>query len=695
MMPPSLRTLPLLVQLLAAAMLTPVALAKPKSPPPAKQADTAKKQPVSRTAADTAKKPTVSRPAAATPAKKTQAQKDAEIRAAVAAGKAAGKKPTQAPAANSRFSAPPPIANAAALPAGKSKRYQTAGDNTAPAGKKTAPQSPPDLIADPAELLSRVPTSGPLGEEHLILLAIANSPVLERRRADIASARAERRTVQDWENPELRLSYSSQDDDYIDRPYTERSIEQYTANETAVGNDSTTSLAGPGQPGFGTSTLDSNNSTTSTNRYREIERIITPGKNGSEEVVTNIYELRTEDENGFRDRIFNDGVSTINTSDALASHVTRTLTSTSRETTTSTQRGNGSDTFSALIRFRIPNPWERKARIQRASAEIMLAEGQYLSDEDRLVREIRERYDAIGMLESVRGAQEKIRTTYGAYEKEMLEINQPEFIAEPTRAKVDIRKAGREIHEADVEILRLRAELATLTGLQDPSRIRSGSMKRRSVDSGALEVDYLTDIGMLYRADAVESRGRLEIAKAHLAEAKATRIPFATFLDAGYTRETGEGRRGSQDEWEIRLGISLPIWDLFGINKKVGEHKKAAAAWELQYSKQRQKVQTDVTLAIRRLRAAASNLDYYDKDLSRIREDIKNDLPKIQEAMARVSDYGRLKRTKYELEVEQQEVEISRYKALSEYNQSLIFLEDAIGVRVEKALNGVRLDGGK
>ncbi|HEX2751305.1 MAG TPA: hypothetical protein VHM91_25070, partial [Verrucomicrobiales bacterium] len=150
---PTFRTPPLLIHALAAALLCPVAFAKPKSDP--------KRQPQP----ETVKKSSTAKPQ---PAKQTEAEKAAVVKAAVAAGKAASQK-----------NSPAPVAGAPS---------QKAGDKS---GRATgAPRDPQfALIADPVELLSRVPVSGPLGEEHLILLAIANSPLLEKCRAQIASAR--------------------------------------------------------------------------------------------------------------------------------------------------------------------------------------------------------------------------------------------------------------------------------------------------------------------------------------------------------------------------------------------------------------------------------------------------------------------------------------------------------------------------
>lgn len=633
--PPLLKR-PLLIQTLAAVLLTPAAFAQTKSVPLFKK----------------------------------------DMKPQVKNAAAPVKKSTPAPAA---------------APSSKVKPgQQLEGDATAK--KNAGPTSAHSaLIADPAELMARIPASGPLGEEDLILLAIVNSPVLERRRADIALARAEKRAVQDWENPELRLSYGSQDDDFIRDPYTERTVETYTAEESFDGTDSTTSLAGLGELGYGEVTRDTTTGTGSTTRYREIERIVTPRRDGGEDVVTNVYELRTTGENAIRDREFTDGIITQNRRDELAENVTRTLRSTSRESTTSTEGGNGVETFSALIRFQVPHLWERKARIQRASAEIMLAESQYLAEEDQLVRDVRDFFETLSVLESTLATQQRRRQSYTSFRSEMEAANVPEFAMDAARASMEMRKALVDIRELESDISKTRQDIAALCGLRSSSRIKtSGVTSRRVVDTTTLDPDYLLEIAMLYRADMVESRSRMEIAKAHLAEAQAAKIPWASFIDAGWTRQWAEGRSGEEDEWMIRLGMNIPLWEWSGINKRSREYKKAAAAWETQQQKLRDVIAAEIALAIEGLREASKGLNTATKDLRDVQREAKETIAKLEGSAAGLSDYSKGKRTKYEYEDIAQQMEIGRFEAYSDYNKALIKLEDAIGVRIEKALNGWR-----
>src|SRR5687768_7995831 len=123
MMPPSLMPLPLLVSALAVGLTCLPAMAKPKAP-------AQKPAPAVEKAPSRANTPPVAKQAPA--------------------GKRTGA-PAPVPANRGKKSSPAPV-----KPAGR----QTGGDRSG----KVPPAQPVSLIADPAELLARVPASGPLGE---------------------------------------------------------------------------------------------------------------------------------------------------------------------------------------------------------------------------------------------------------------------------------------------------------------------------------------------------------------------------------------------------------------------------------------------------------------------------------------------------------------------------------------------------
>ena len=95
-------------------------------------------------------------------------------------------------------------------------------------------------------------------------------------------------------------------------------------------------------------------------------------------------------------------------------------------------------------------------------------------------------------------------------------------------------------------------------------------------------------------------------------------------------------------------------------------------------------------LAIERLRGSASALRNYEFYVSGQKRKLDDSVAKVKGAGAGLTDYAKSKRTQYERDDQTQKMEIGRYAAFADYNKALMALEDAIGVRIEKALNGWR-----
>jgi outer membrane protein TolC len=431
------------------------------------------------------------------------------------------------------------------------------------------------LIVPPEELLARVPASGPLNEEHCILLAIAHNIELKRRRAEILNAVAERQEIKDWRNPELRLGYGSQADDMLR---------------------------------------------------------------------------------------FNDPV----TSD-FTQHT---------------------DEFSALLRFRTPNPWVKKSQLARASAEIILAESQYLAEEDQLVRDLRALFQDLAVHESTLGAHKRRRANFAAFRTEMENTNMADFAVEAARANLDMADVLDDTMKVSRDADKTRFELAKLCRV-DRSRIYSpGIITRRILDYSHLDEAYLIEMAMLYRADVVESRGRLGIARARLQQAKAERIPWSTFFDIGYGNETRAGYFGDEEAWEIRLGIEIPLFDWTRINKRGAAYQQAAESWEKLFIEQRDQVAHEVRLAVAEVKSAYAALHRHDADVKREKDSIADRLKKVEEAGAGLKGFATSARFKYDAEDQRQMLEISRYRAYSDYNDALRLLEETIGARIEKVFSG-------
>jgi len=586
----------LLIHALAAALLCPVLYSKPKTSPSREQ----------------------SKPAAASPK-----AKGAAANASSGPGHSRNRTASKAAAAKPARPAAPLI---------RQKQGDAVSDPS---------QAHRSLIVPPEVLLARVPASGLLNEEHCILLAIANNIELGRRRAEIRNAVAERQAIKDWRNPELRLSYGSQTDDFVRHPYIENNYEDLTGN----------GFPASGLPSF----------------YQRIESHVTPGPYG-EEVTNHIYNAQPD----------------------IDGNPVETHAGTTYEREISTFRSQDSNDFSALLRFRTPNPWVKKSELARASAEIMLTEAQYLAEEDQLVRDVRALFHDLAVHESTLGAHRRRRANFAAFRTEMENMDVADFAVEAARANFDMVDVLRDTRRVSTDADRTRFELARRCGIGDPRRIYSpGITTRRIIDPQThLDEAYLIEMAMLYRADVVETRGRLGIARARMEQARAERIPWSTFFDIGYGRETRDNYSGDEDSWEIRLGIEIPLFDWTRINKRGRAYRDAAEGWEKLFNRQRDQVALEVRLAVVEVRTAYKALLAHDSDVKKERAGIAERLAKVEASGAGLKAFATSARFKYDAEDKLQLLEIERYRAYSHYNEALRTLEDTIGVRIEKVLSG-------
>lgn len=563
--------------------------------------------------------------------------------AAIAKPKNAAQPKTQPPA---KTASPSP---APAQPASNPK------DAAKPApGRKATPlivrqnqgDAPPDqslshkaLIVPREELLARVPATGSLSEEDCILNAIATSPALHQRRADIQLAVAGRQAEKDWRNPELRLSYGSEGDDYLRHPYSE--------------TRRTFTQVQPGDP---------------LTPLQRVERTVSPGFNGDTATVSRWDYAPKPGFPGEYEEIF---------------------AGTTHERETSSFSSRDGESFSAVLRLQTPHPGVKKARLQRAAADIMLAEAQYLAEEDKLVREVRKLFHDLSVEESTLGAHQKRRQNYAAFRTEMESTNLADFAVDAARASLDMADVMGDSLRTSQEAREIRSRLAVLCSVRDSSRIHSpGITTRRVLDYRALDHTYLTELAMLYRADAVESRGRLGIARARFAEAKAEKVPWATFFDAGWSRQTRDNYSGDEEEWMIRFAFDIPIFDWTRINKRSGEYQKAAQLWEETFNLQHEKISLQVDQAIKDVRRAYADLYAHEAEIKKAQSVLASDIEKAKAGATGLTGFSKNSRLKYDGEETRLQGEISRYRAYSFYNKALRNLEDAIGVRIEKALSG-------
>jgi outer membrane protein TolC len=316
----------------------------------------------------------------------------------------------------------------------------------------------------------------------------------------------------------------------------------------------------------------------------------------------------------------------------------------------------------------------------------MLAEADYFAEEDVVVRTVRAAFQELSMLEVKLATQQHRKAGCEAYRDWLAKQQSPQLGLDLAAARAKVYTTLNDIRAVEGEATAARQALATYCGVNDASRIATGLTPRRVSSPASLDVSYLSEIATLRRADMLGTKARLSIALAQLSEAKAASIPFTTFLDLGYTHETTTNRVGDSNEFMARVGISIPIWEWTGFNKKREVPKAAALSFEQQIKTQRSLIANEVSQAVRRLIAADEQLTTGDKDLAALKADMKKSMNDSQLASANLSDVVKARHIEQEFGDLSQQMELSRYAALSAYNTALMALEKALGTRIEQAL---------
>ena len=565
----------------------------------------------------------------------------------------------------------------------KAKNRPTAAAR--PASPTPAPAASPAVgarrAAPPeAELPRRIPGSGALREDELIRLAIANHPDLTRRRAELLIARAKVAGAGDWENPELRIGYAWEHDDRLREPFTEYSTERIKIDERFRQSEAQRNLAPEFYPGAGESQLQETSGALQGSRYRTIERRVTPGRY-RDVVETTVYERRRASETFNQTTSEASAGGIYNTNEAGSANGERRIVERSRELISHPDDTSRDDQLSVLVRFASPNPLQRRANIEIAAAQTARAESDYLIEEDKVVRTVRALYEDLNMAESVARATRARQALQEKFGGEMEAAQAPVLADLMADIRLEIGKSIRDLREFRSDIARLRQELASYCGLDRPERIAViGKPTRRVVPLEALDFDYLVKMAQLHRSDLLDLEARLALAQAELKGAKAAKIPFFTFFDAGWATAQTTGRTSDSEEWSLRAGVSLPLFDWIGLNKAHLEHQTATEAYRAEIGNQRQLIASEIRTALDRIRSASRELGAYDADLAGIRKNAEKSVAQT------AADPVRNLKTRYQNEDLVSKFEEDRYEVWSDYYKAVMELEHALGARLELVL---------
>lgn len=523
---------------------------------------------------------------------------------------------------------------------------------------------------------SPVPAEGSLSLQQLIDLALFNSMKSLAARGTLAVARAQRKAVTDWRDPELRLTYATQTDIETGSAFQESS----TSNTYTTGTltDRETQFGWETESGVTTSTSQTDESRLRVreSRFRTIERTVTPGAT-TDKIVTKQYEYTRTNTKGSNARTTTEKGSPKSERNTSNRQRNERLVS---NTTTYVHHRNVTEPeeqFGILLRFPFPNPWEVKAKVAQAEADIRAADYQLKAVEDEIVLDVRSLYEEICYLEAVRRSQAKLTEQRKKFATLLRQHDPRKFI----EASADGNQSRMDEIETTAKSRALRLKLANLVGLRDPGRISTSSpFRRRVVDLSKLDQSYLIQMASIYRSDIKLLHSKNEAAHAAYKAQRASRIPVATYVDAGYAyQQDYQGRNAN--EFTVRLGVSVPLWSWL-FNKADRVPLEEARDFSRRIGRLQDNIEAEVASAIDHLKMIEneiSNANQQDAALKvMLKTEAKNPAIMIDKHPEQIQN---------ETEEILLRMDLNKLQLQRMYNQAVLQLEEALGTRLEKILS--------
>ncbi len=345
--------------------------------------------------------------------------------------------------------------------------------------------------------------------------------------------------------------------------------------------------------------------------------------------------------------------------------------------------GPGTDTtrrneaFDVSVRFFPPNPWEMRAELSKALAEISYAEFALRQTGREIINQVRRLY------QDLQFAQEDIRLGKGVYRLELEEYER--LKAGSLRGPADNQKL-RELDRLDttsateIRFQALRSELAALVGLEDPSRIRVEGVPNRPVVGFRPDtVEALTEMAFMNNLEIADLDRLQKLAQGDLAAFKATKIPWVSFFEMGRDRRYNE-HLPVNDQYSARLAFNVPIFSVFS---KEGEvYQEQIRSYKKQAERYRKQIQRRISSRINSIKNAREGLGRFDRETASIIAKyaaVENELnDALGNQAAEVAHRRRLKALERSRE---------RLDAEEAYHEALLDLEEIIRGDIEEVFH--------
>jgi len=510
----------------------------------------------------------------------------------------------------------------------------------------------------------------PFDLEQLIQLAIQTDPKLIKLRGAVSISRIRERSAKDWRDPEIRIGYQEE----VNLALPEDRTTRITRTRRERGVTSTDGTSSSTRNGSGRSReserTDRTTTETTTRRVRrgaKTDRII-------EETRERTTETSREFENSSDERRGRETERRLERSDE------RVTSRTVENRFNDFNRLTGDEELSFTLRLFMPNPWEQKARVNKARARTGLAQATVRAAEHELVMDIKEAYSKLKRADAQLRNSWHLLSLREAQHDQQMELGNSAQLDDIADTQSDLLSAQLESEELEFRFRRTADKLAALSGLADPGRISlASSITPRDVDVTGLDHQFLYQIAEGYRGELVELRHRSEISRFSIRESNAKKVPWLTFVEGSYDIDS-EGSSHTSDSYGIRVGVTLPIFSWLK-NHEHQTFKEKAHSLSKQSSATQLRVRAEVGAALATLSRVSRTRDTFERLYPERRTSLERILKDADEIGFRAGDAA------YKAREALARLGRSRLGVHSFYNDAVLSLERALGVRLEEALS--------
>ena len=337
------------------------------------------------------------------------------------------------------------------------------------------------------------------------------------------------------------------------------------------------------------------------------------------------------------------------------------------------------ESFAFSLRFYPPNPWEIRAEMHKAMAEINYADFIYKQASRDVINEVR------GLYQELQFLTERARLGEGVYRLEQEEYQRlSELMKEGgLRGPVDkarlraLKTQTGEVTSDQIRIRKVRSQLAALVGINDGSRIKvEGVPDRPMIGFGPGSEASLSEMAFLNDLTLNDLTRLQRVSKSELSAYEARKIPWLSFLSLGRDR-TFRDHLAVSDSWEIGLSFNIPLFTTF--SKEATIHEEQIKGYQKQVARSRRQIERQIASAVANIRATRQDLGRFDGES----RDIDQSFQKMEADMAMVD----LPFEKAEVLHERRSMNLSRSRdrltAEESYHDAILDLEVLIRADVE------------